>query len=474
MMLEKIKSYLCCCWQWIKGNFFTIFLIGLSFGLIGWGLYHAETSKNIIDWGSYDISDSKTPAEKSARITVQEWIAFIISITGIILLAIRAQNQGKQIEIQIEQNTDAMFNAAVTLLGSDETSARTGAIYSLYHLAIESKKYRGQIAQILCSHIRSKTREKKYQEDNSEKPSNEIQTAINLLFRNVSGQKGLYCKFISELPKADLSHAYLVWANFSGAYYHAADFRMAHCEGADFNNAHCEEADFQYAHCKGAIFSDAYCEGANFKKAHCEGANFSDSHCEGACFDSAHCEGADFNSAHCEGTDFRYAHCQETNFLRAHCEGANFEVAHCEKAYFLKAHCEGANFRETHCQGGRFNHAFFQGTYAGKNYQGLSSRINKETQIDEMIILGTVSEESINNIERAQKEAERFLPENWYFNMKNLIDENKGLRLLYCRSGNMPAGIKTGVLENSKELRALIEKLEKIEKRKEPHGARKK
>jgi hypothetical protein len=46
------------------------------------------------------------------------------------------------------------FNSAINLLGSSETSARTGAIYTLHELALEEGKYRQQIVQILCSHVR--------------------------------------------------------------------------------------------------------------------------------------------------------------------------------------------------------------------------------------------------------------------------------------------------------------------------------
>ncbi len=68
--------------------------------------------------------------------------------------------------IQIkQQQVDERFTTAVNLLGSSETSARTGAIYSLFHLASDEKKYRKEIAQILCSHIRSKTKEENYQEN---------------------------------------------------------------------------------------------------------------------------------------------------------------------------------------------------------------------------------------------------------------------------------------------------------------------
>jgi hypothetical protein len=47
---------------------------------------------------------------------------------------------------------------------------------ALYELAIEEEKYRRQIAQILCSHIRSKTNETEYKYTHSKRPSNEIQT----------------------------------------------------------------------------------------------------------------------------------------------------------------------------------------------------------------------------------------------------------------------------------------------------------
>jgi hypothetical protein len=46
----------------------------------------------------------------------------------------------------------------------------------LHELAIEEEKYRRQIAQIMCSHIRSKTDETEYKDTHSERPSNEIQT----------------------------------------------------------------------------------------------------------------------------------------------------------------------------------------------------------------------------------------------------------------------------------------------------------
>ena len=89
----------------------------------------------------------------------------LIAIIGLKFFLHRLEKQEEQIDLQRKQRTDDRFTTAVELLGSSETSARTGAIYSLYHLAIEDKKYRKEVAQILCSHIRSKTNEPDYKKE---------------------------------------------------------------------------------------------------------------------------------------------------------------------------------------------------------------------------------------------------------------------------------------------------------------------
>ena len=83
----------------------------------------------------------------------------LIAIIGLKFFLHRLEKQEDQIDLQRKQRTDERFTTAVNLLGSSETSARTGAIYSLYHLTIEDKKYRKEVAQILCSHIRSYQKE---------------------------------------------------------------------------------------------------------------------------------------------------------------------------------------------------------------------------------------------------------------------------------------------------------------------------
>ena len=180
----------------------------------------------------------------------------LIAIIGLKFFLHRLEKQEEQIDLQRKQRTDDRFTTAVELLGSSETSARTGAIYSLYHLAIEDKKYRKEVAQILCSHIRSKTNEPDYQKEHEKRPSNEIQSTIDLLLKDKDGNKGLYCQdFAKEInfPKVNFEYAYLV----------KADFFKAQCQGANFNE-HSVKKQILIRHSVKEQSLMAQCQGADF------------------------------------------------------------------------------------------------------------------------------------------------------------------------------------------------------------------
>ncbi|VVH60609.1 hypothetical protein BAZOLSSOX_2377 [uncultured Gammaproteobacteria bacterium] len=287
----------------------------------------------------------------------------LIAIIGLYFFYQRLEKQQKQIDIQIDQRVDERFNSAISLLGSSETSARTGAIYALYELAIEEEKYRSQIAQILCSHIRSKTNETEYKDTHSERPSNEIQTTIDLLFK----EKGLYGQEFArvvEFPKANLSHAYLMGADFTNAWCQGVNFKYAQCQRTFFIGAQCQDASFFMAQCQGANFLLAQCQDASFWMARCQEANFRD----------AQLQGADFrNTAQLQGADFRNAQCQEADFKGAECQGADFE---------------GAKFDRPH----------------------------------DIQIKGEISDKAIKAIE----DAKPYLDNSWYEKMQKIIKENKG------------------------------------------------
>ena len=341
----------------------------------------------------------------------------VIAIIGLILFYERLKNQGEQvriqgkqvqiqgeqIQIQIKQRVDERFNSAINLLGSSETSARTNAVYTLHELALEDDRYCQQIVQILCSHIRSKTNEAAYQETHKERPSNEIQTTLNLLFNE--HKYSLYAQDFAKVagfPRADLSHAYLV----------------------------------------GASFGLAWCQGASFKGAQCQGASFGFAQCQGADFWGAQCQGADFRNAECQGADFFFAQCQGASFEGAQCQGASFRSARCQGASFGLAWCQGASFEGTQCQG----------AYALKEFysQTLSSRIDRNTEFKFLQLEGEIDKNVIKNIENSKN----YLNDFKYEEIQEIIKDNTGKKTRY----GTPEDCITGILENSEQLQAIIKK----------------
>ena len=413
--------------------------------------------------------------------TMKFAIEVTIAVVALVFFYRRLRNQDKQVAHQIRKETDDRFTTAVNLLGSAEASARTGAIYSLYQLFIDEggEKYRPQIAQILCSHIRTKTQEPEYQKDHKDRPSSEIQTTIDLLFKDVGGNKGIYCREDivgrKDFPIANLQHAYLCGADFGEACCERVDFERAYCREAYFNGANCKEAKFWFADCMRINFGNAHCERANFWSANCEEAEFSVADCRGIDFQEAHCEVANFMCAncreasflgsHCEGADFEESHCEGADFKYAHCVGASFEYAHCERADFERTHCMGANFSGVYCQDADFQDGDFRGSYALKDNTDYSSaaerikgRVGKETELENVNFAGELNKESIEDIDEAKPNIEKDI----YNYPQEIIEKNKGVPLNYTILG----GMKTGVLEDSPELQQTIQKLEEIEKRK--------
>ncbi len=248
----------------------------------------------------------------------------------------------KQLSVAQNNAIDQRFKDAIQLLGNEQTATRLGGIYALHHLAIETKgndkSYTLSVFNILCSYIRQKTNEKEYMEfhckknedgtfDRNNKPSIEIQTIIDLLFKEVNKDyepcyKGLI---------ANLSYSNLCGANFYNAYCQEANFYEAHCEGTNFHKAHCQKTYFNNARCQNAFFYETHCEGANFYEARCKGTNFSYAHCENVWFHYTSCLNAKFYKTYCEGANFLNTFCEGTDFSYAHCEGTNFKIDYNDK-----------------------------------------------------------------------------------------------------------------------------------------------
>ena len=197
------------------------------------------------------------------------------------------EKQTEQIELQSKSQRDSRFSKGVELLGNANESARTGAAYSLYFLA---KDYQEELAkpvfEILCAHIRSITTTEEYKTNNNERPSNEIQSILNLLFINDQSKlifNGLkanlaYCCLIgANLPRANLllanlsnsnlTFAELSYANLSEANLSKADLSGDNLLQANLSNANLSEANLYFAYLIEADLSYAKLVEANLSRA---------------------------------------------------------------------------------------------------------------------------------------------------------------------------------------------------------------
>ena len=166
----------------------------------------------------------------------------------------------KQNEKQDKQLLDNRFSSCMELLGNPKESARIGCAYNLYFLAEECPDdYLHPICEILCAHIRTITNEKQYQEKYREKPSNEMQTVLNLLF-----QKDRHNNLIFDQCYKNLEGAFLGGAILNGTNLKNVNFRSATLSIVDFESASFSKVDFVNSSLKNVNFNSAELYNVNF------------------------------------------------------------------------------------------------------------------------------------------------------------------------------------------------------------------
>lgn len=252
-----------------------------------------------------DIGDLYTFGIRDRKDFYTVWIALFGAIGiafNINQNRIRTNNQDKQlakqtqqIELQSKSQRDTRFSKGIELLGNSNESSRMGAAFSLFFLAND---YPGEFAKpvldILCSHIRSITTSKEYIEKYSS-VSNEIQTILDLLFKNqsidIDGgnfteedlENTIFSNLRTTLRNVNLQEANLVCANLKNVELISADLASANLVGAvlkeaTFNNSNLYNANLSAANLSGAFFcnktnlymadiSKTNLDGCTFKKS---------------------------------------------------------------------------------------------------------------------------------------------------------------------------------------------------------------
>ena len=152
--------------------------------------------------------------------------------------------QNQQLDIQTKEQREERFTKGVELLGSTNESIRIGGVHILYYLAKDfEKEYRKIICNMFCSHIITTTKKVIYQTENKDKPSNEINTILELLLSNTDNYR------LSENLMIKLSGSYL---------------RGCELDNIDLSNSILENVDFSYSKISSSNFSYSICKNVNF------------------------------------------------------------------------------------------------------------------------------------------------------------------------------------------------------------------
>ena len=224
------------------------------------------------------------------------------------------KNQAKATENIEEGQRQERLKNAIEHLGHGSDSVRMGGAYELFHLAKDTEKLRQTVLDILCAHIRQTTGEDKYKEKHGEKPSEEIQSLLTLLFAQEHdifegcfiNLQGSYLNganlFQARLKKANLRQAWLQKkANLTGAQLQGADLREAQLQGAHLSRAQLQGAKLEKARLQGANLIITELQGADLSGVQLQVANLMAAQLQGAHLSGAQLQGANLGKTRLQG-----------------------------------------------------------------------------------------------------------------------------------------------------------------------------
>lgn len=210
----------------------------------------------------------------------RDFIVYLGSMIGGLLVIINAvmlyrrvialEAESAQNRLKAEQDR---FNAGMEHLSNAQANMKTVAYHELIQLArsTDNTELRKHIFSILCDHLRQYTNEPEYKKEYTNKPSEGIQTLLDLLFK-LDG-KYIFADLSVDLWRvylvgADLSHAFLKSPNFENANLRQANFREAEMSAsAIFHGAQLQGTCFEWAKMKIARFHNAKMHNANLNWA---------------------------------------------------------------------------------------------------------------------------------------------------------------------------------------------------------------
>ena len=314
-----------------------------------------------------------------------------ISMGGILvaLQAIMSYRRAKTMEDAVEkteqgQRQDRLKNA-IEHLGHKSESVRLGGAYELFHLAQDTPdtpELHQTVHDILCAHIRQTTGEKEYQEKHKSKPSEEVQSLLNLLFiQKPAVFKGLNANLQGSwmigadlrmaclenailvgvnLQEADLTGAKLQEAKLNGAQLQEAILKEAQLQEANLTEANLQRAILKKAKLQEAKLNGAQLQEAILEEAQLQEANLTEANLQRAILKKAKLQGATLSDAQLQAAELERAQLQEAILWKANLQMARLSGAQLQAAHLVEAKLRGAVLWGTLLQGANLAKAKLQ------------------------------------------------------------------------------------------------------------------
>ena len=352
-------------------------------------------------------------------LSLKDFFGIWISIFGAIGLLYnirisgkRLTNQQIQINSQSKSERDSRFAKGIELLGNPISSARTGGAYILYFLAKEyPEEYTKTVFDILCAHVRSITEDEMYKKSHHKVPSTEIQTIIDLLFKDKDGT------YIFNGLDANLANAFLHGINISNGY-----LRKANLSYSDFSGSYLRNMIFDESLIYNTLFSGAVLINNSFKNSIGIIGDFNFSSLDNSNFE---------NSLFTKDTTFIGANISDANFAKTELCGVRFIGAKITGASFNQAFIYKTNFSGVNMNSADFSSACCELEIDKRVYTDLES-CELETRIsfnyfEEIIDLTIFDTLCLPNIKRVRK-----------------LTDNRKLQAphVYLRATNVPESTK--------------------------------
>ena len=397
--------------------FLFIILITVPVGLlIAFGIYMKPAPNTCQDYGW--VCNFFGTKDKKEIMRLLSWVTvFVASMFGLWTANRRAKAMEDAAQAQVQAakatesgNVQQRFKDAIENLGSTSESVRISGAHTLFHIALQEEPLRASIADILCAHIRIKTRNREYQKSHPEGPSIEIQSLMDLLFAerthsDAYSREDQVRKFWKGL-RADLS------------------------EGC-FNGIVLNCAQFQNAYLIDAQFLGAYLPGAQFQSANLSGAQLQMAYLPSACF--------------------RGAHLMDTKLWNANLTKAEFQAT-----YLYRTHFQAANLEDVQFQGGYVAPALVMEHFGTRVY----GRIGKNAELCEVIFSGGVGPEELGKVEEKLTHLKKF--QKW--GAEELKDFKNKMRQhaddpVYKVPDNLPANVGAYTKEDARRWIAEYEEI---------------